>query len=141
VLWVTVLSPTAERSDVPHLQFDLTVPVCEETADEFAAEVASLYAAEMDTGTDHVAVTVADDVHVRLGRGVDGPACVLQADVRRGRDHDQRRSFALAAMAAAADRFDVPDPNLKTVFTEHAGEQLMGVDRVGGEWTPEEGGG
>jgi hypothetical protein len=124
---------------VPHLQFDLTVPVTDETAGAFAAEMASLYAAEMDTGTDHVAVTVADDVHVRLGRGVDGPACVLQADVRRGRDHDRRRSFALSAMAAVADRFGVPEPNLKTVFTQHAGEELMGVDRVGGEWTPGEG--
>jgi hypothetical protein len=37
-------------------------------------------------------------------------------------------------MSAAADRWDVPDENLKVTFTEHAGPQMMGVDRVGGEW-------
>ncbi|GAA0263895.1 hypothetical protein LT974_04675 [Halobacterium noricense] len=42
--------------------------------------------------------------------------------------------FATAVMAEAAERFGVPDENLKVVFTEHAGVQMHGVDRVGGDW-------
>ena len=36
-------------------------------------------------------------------------------------------------MELVSERFGVPDPNLKVAFTEHPGEDLIGVDRVGGE--------
>ena len=40
-------------------------------------------------------------------------------------------------MEHAATTYDVPDENMKVVFTEHPGEAMMGVDRVGGEWNGE----
>jgi hypothetical protein len=37
-------------------------------------------------------------------------------------------------MERAVAEFGVPEPNAKVVFTEHAGEDMMGIDRVGGDW-------
>lgn len=130
-------SPRAERSAVPQLQFDITGPLDATDRRAFAEEVAALYADRMATQTDHVAVSIRerDPADLWLGREVEGRLLFLNADVRRGRDQSRRREFALAIMDAARDRWGVPAPNMKVVFTEHAGEDMMGYDRVGGEWS------
>jgi hypothetical protein len=93
----------------------------------------------METTVGHVAVTIRDrestDLH--LGRAVDGPLLFLDAEIRQGRSVDRKRAFALRVMEHAATTHDVPDENMKVVFTEHPGESMMGVDRVGGEWDGE----
>jgi phenylpyruvate tautomerase PptA (4-oxalocrotonate tautomerase family) len=125
---------------MPLLQFDITGPLARADREAFAATVTDLYVEHMDTTAGHVAVTVRerDPGDLSLGRAVEGRRCFLDAEVRRGRSHERKRAFALAAMAAARERWGVPEPNLKVVFTEHAGEDMMGVDRIGGEWRPED---
>lgn len=95
----------------------------------------------MATTAGHVAVTLRDrnpaDLH--LGRAVAGPLDLLDAEIRAGRSFERKRAFALATMDDLRERFDVPQENLKVVFTEHDGRDMMGYDRVGGEWDAEEG--
>jgi hypothetical protein len=124
--------------DVPLLTVDADFRVADADAEAFADALTALYADRMATSTGHVAVALRDEGHLSLGRAVEGRRLFLDADVREGRSFEQKRSFALAAMDEARDRFDVPAPNLKVVFTEHAGEQMMGYDRVGGDWSPAE---
>jgi len=124
---------------VPLLQFDTTLsPPADEKA-AFAEAVTDLYTEEMATTAGHVAVTIREraDAEMHLGRSVDGPLLFLDAEVRRGRSTERKRAFALAVMARAGEDFGVPDPNMKVVFTEHPGDAMMGVDRVGGEWDGE----
>jgi phenylpyruvate tautomerase PptA (4-oxalocrotonate tautomerase family) len=122
---------------VPLLQFDTTLSLASDRKTAFANRVTELYAREMATASGHVAVTIRerDDAEMHLGRGVDGPMLFLDAQIRRGRSQEKKRAFALGTMEHAGDAFDVPDPNMKVVFTEHPGEAMMGVDRVGGEWS------
>nr|WP_272931404.1 tautomerase family protein [Halobacterium noricense] len=103
-------------------------------ADAFADTVTDLYAETMDADRSYVAVVVRDDGHLSLGRAADGRQVFCSADVRTGRDEETKRKFATGVMDEAAERFGVPDENLKVVFTEHAGAQMQGVDRVGGDW-------
>ncbi|QCS42181.1 tautomerase [Natrinema versiforme] len=121
---------------MPLLQFDTTLSLSDAEKTAFADRVTELYTDEMATTAGHVAVTIRDrepaDLH--LGRAVDGPLVFLDAEIRQGRSLERKRSFALATMAYLGDTFDVPDENMKVVFTEHPGESMMGVDRVGGEW-------
>lgn len=127
---------------MPLLQFDCNFAVDADEKRAFAAAVTDLYADRMATGTDHVAVVVRehDQSNLALGRVEDPGAGVvfLNADVRAGRTADQRRAFALAVMDEITDRWGVPEPNVKVVFTEHAGPEMMGYDRVGEDWTPDE---
>ena len=124
---------------MPLLSVDADFPVDDADAEAFAGALTELYAEHMATTTGHVAVVVRDDCVLSLGRAVEGRKLFLDADVREGRSFERRRSFALAAMAAADERFGVPAPNLKVVFTEHEGEQMMGHDRVGGDWSADGG--
>lgn len=125
---------------MPLLRFTTAIEATDEEWQEFAAAVAELYADHMDTGTSHVAVerTRVARTDLWLGRGVPGGMVFLDADIREGRTHDQRRAFALAVMDQVATRWDVPDPNMKVVFTEHEGPLLMGHNRVGDAWSPDE---
>lgn len=127
---------------MPLLQFDVTGPLDPADKEAFAGEVTERYAEEMATTTGHVAVTIRerDPADLHLGRAEPGRLLFLDAEIRRGRSQERKRSFALAAMAAARDRWEIPEANLKVVFTEHEGEQMMGRHRVGGEWNGEEGG-
>lgn len=125
---------------MPLLRFTTAIEATKEEWREFARAVAALYADHMDTRTDHVAVerTRADRADLWLGRGVPGGIVFLDADIREGRSHDRRREFALAVMNRLASRWGVPEPNMKVVFTEHEGPLMMGYDRVGGDWSPDE---
>ena len=124
---------------MPLLQFDTTLSLSGTERTEFAERVTECYTEEMETTAGHVAVTVRDhdESALHLGRAVDGPKLFLDAEIRRGRSFERKRAFALAVMEHARDRFDVPDENMKVVFTEHHGDAMMGVDRVGGEWDGE----
>ena len=124
---------------MPLLQFDTTLSLSADERTSFAETVTDLYTTEMATTAGHVAVTIRerDPADLHLGRAVDGPLLFLDAEIRQGRPFDRKRAFALETFAHAGERFGVPDENMKVVFTEHPGESMMGVDRVGGEWDGE----
>jgi phenylpyruvate tautomerase PptA (4-oxalocrotonate tautomerase family) len=121
---------------VPLLQFDTTLSLTDQEKRAFADRVTEQYTTEMETEADHVAVVIRErgpaDLH--LGRAVEGPLCFLDAEIRRGRSFERKRAYALAVMEWLGATHEVPEENMKVVFTEHPGEAMMGVDRVGGEW-------
>jgi phenylpyruvate tautomerase PptA (4-oxalocrotonate tautomerase family) len=122
---------------MPLLQFDTTLSLSAAAKDSFAATVTELYTTEMETTAGHVAVTIRerDPAALHLGRAVEGSLAFLDAEIRRGRPFERKRAFALAVIDHVGTTFDIPRENTKVVFTEHAGEDMMGADRVGGEWT------
>ena len=125
---------------MPYLAVDTTYDPDPADRRACTAALTDRYTAEMATTAGHVAVAVREHPPdaIARGRAVDGPITVQDADVRRGRPFERRRAFALAAIDWFEDAWAVPRPNLKVVFTEHAGDQLMGAERVGGEWSPDE---
>ena len=121
---------------MPLLLFDTTLSLSAAEKTAFAERVTELYATEMETTAGHVAVTIREHraAALHLGRAVEGPKLFLDAEIRQGRPHEQKRGFALAVMEHVGDEFNVPDENMKVVFTEHPGEAMMGTERVGSEW-------
>lgn len=124
---------------MPLLQFDTTLSLSPAEKTSFAEAVTELYTTKMATTRGHVAVTIRDreSTNLHLGRAVEGPLLFLDAEIRQGRSFERKRKFALAVMDHASATFEIPDENIKAVFTEHPGESMMGVNRVGGEWNEE----
>ncbi|TYL39243.1 tautomerase [Natronococcus pandeyae] len=124
---------------MPLLQFDTTCTLTPEERTTLADRVTERYTSEMETTAGHVAVTIREheESALHLGRAVEGPLLFLDAEIRRGRSVEQKRAFALATMEYAGETLEIPDENMKVVFTEHPGQAMMGVDRVGGEWSEE----
>lgn len=123
---------------MPYLALDTTATPDDAARRAFTDAVTARYTEEMATTAGHVAVAVREHppAAMALGRAVDGPIAVLNADVRRGRSAERRRAFALAVIDWLHGEWELPRPNLKVVFTEHDGDELMGADRVGGAWSP-----
>ncbi|EMA65732.1 4-oxalocrotonate tautomerase [Halorubrum aidingense JCM 13560] len=124
---------------MPLLQFSTTLSLSPSERESLVAFVTDRYTEEMSTTAGHVAVTIAehDRSSMAIGREVDGPLLFLDAEIREGRPFEYKRAFAVAVMEYAVAELGVPEPNAKVVFTEHAGEDMMGLDRVGGDWSPE----
>lgn len=125
---------------MPLLQFDTTLDLTATEKQAFTDAVTECYTEEMATTAGHVAVVVREHppANLALGRAVDGPLLFLNADVREGRPFERKRAFALATMNDARTRFGIPKPNLKVVFSEHTGRDMMGIDRIGGDWAEEQ---
>ena len=121
--------------NVPYLQFDTDFEILDAAAAGFERAVAELYAEQMDADTSYTAVAIRDDLSIHLGRAEDERTVVLKADIRRGRTDERKRNLALAIMDLVAASFNVPAENQKVVFTEHDGNQMMGSDRVGEDWS------
>lgn len=125
---------------MPYLALDTTADPSDDERCACTQALTDLYVEEMTTSPGHVAVTIREHppTAMSLGRAEDGPIAVLNADVRRGRSFERRRSFGLAVIDWLDEEWDLSRPNLKVAFTQHDGEELMGAERVGGKWSPDE---
>jgi len=96
----------------------------------------------MDTGTDHIAVTLrcASREDLTFGRAADPSRGIafLNADLRKGRTPQQKREFALAVIAELERVLGVPRASVYVVFTEHDGPDFQMHDGVLPSWSPGE---
>lgn len=124
---------------MPHLQFELNLAPTPDQKARFAAAVIRHFATIMDTGTDHIGITLRsygrDDLV--FGRAADPGRGIafLNADIRKGRTSDQKRRLALAVMQELEAVFGIPPRSVYVVYTEHDGEHFQMDDRVLPSWT------
>jgi phenylpyruvate tautomerase PptA (4-oxalocrotonate tautomerase family) len=124
---------------MPHLQFEMNFTPPAPAKRAFAASVVRHFAEIMDTGTDHVAVTLrchgAEDLTFGRAAPSGGRALFVDADIRLGRTRDQKRRLALAYIDEAARAFGVAREAVYVIFTEHDGEHFQLSDRVLPSWS------
>ena len=124
---------------MPHLQFEMNFAPTREQKASFARAVVDHFARIMDTGTDHIGITLRtcapEDLVFGRAAGTDGRIAFLDADIRLGRTRDQKRRLALAVMGEIERAFGVPQRSVYVVYTEHDGESFQLSDRVLPSWT------
>lgn len=124
---------------MPHLQFELNFTPTSAEKQQFAGAVIRHFSEIMDTGTDHIAVTLRsfapDDL--TFGRAVPsgGRTAFVNADIRLGRSRDQKRRLALAFVDEIARAWGVAREAVYVIFTEHEGEHFHLSDRVLPSWS------
>jgi phenylpyruvate tautomerase PptA (4-oxalocrotonate tautomerase family) len=127
---------------MPHLQFEMNFTPSPEEKGRFAAAVVRHFADVMDTGTDHIAVTLRcfAPEDLTFGRAVPsgGRTVFVNADIRTGRTRDQKRRLSLAYIDEAARSFGVAREAVYVILTEHDGEHFQLSDRVLPSWSPGE---
>jgi phenylpyruvate tautomerase PptA (4-oxalocrotonate tautomerase family) len=112
------------------------------TADEkkqFAGAVIEHFSDIMDTGTDHIAVTLRCFAPEDLTFGRAAPSgsrtAFVNADIRLGRTQDQKRRLSLAFIDEIAKTWGVAREAVYVIFTEHDGENFQLSDRVLPSWS------
>lgn len=124
---------------MPHLQFELNFAVTDADKIAFASRIKEHFSGIMDTGSDHIAVTLRcfgryDLSFGRAGDPAEGIAFV-NADIRNRRSTDQKRRLSLAFIDELQRSFGVPPRNVYVILSEHPGEHFQMHDRVLPEWS------
>ncbi|PLY07224.1 MAG: tautomerase [Arcobacter sp.] len=122
---------------MPHLQFEINKKISNETKDKFVNEIRDTFSEIMDTGTDHIAISIReyDKYNLTIGRAnPDDDICLMNLDIREGRTIEKRRELALRYMAIVNEVFEVDNRNQYITFTQHTGEDFHLVEKYLAGW-------
>ena len=122
---------------MPHLQFEINKKVDDETKDNFVKNIRDTFAEIMDTGTDHIAISIReyDKYHLTIGRANPlDDICLMDLDIREGRTIEKRRKLALSYMSIVNQIFGIDTKNQYITFTQHTGEDFHLVEKYLASW-------
>ena len=123
---------------MPHLQFEINKKVAEESKEDFVNEIRKVFSEVMDTGTDHIAITIREYDKYSLTIGRASPIddiCLMNLDIREGRTIEKRRELALRFMEIVKNNLGINTKNQYITFTEHKGEDFHLVEKYLATWT------
>lgn len=123
---------------MPHLQFEINQTLTDADKISFAEEVRQLFSEVMDTGTDHISISIREfGMHnLSIGR-VQEPEkgiAVVNADIREGRTIKQRRTLTLGFMDLLHKSWNIPKEHMYVTLTEHKGEDFHLLERYLASW-------
>ena len=123
---------------MPHLQFEINKPLLDDDKRVFAEQVRELFSRVMDTGTDHISISIREfpTHNLSIGRVTEPEQgiALVNADIREGRSIEQRRELALGFMDLLAQRWLIPKPQMYVTLTEHKGEDFHLEERYLASW-------
>ena len=123
---------------MPHLQFEINKKVSYESKEIFVNEIRKTFSEVMDTGTDHIAISLReyDKYNLTIGRAdINDDICLMNLDIREGRTIEKRRDLALKYMEIVKHNFGIETKNQYITFTEHKGEDFHLVEKYLATWT------
>jgi 5-carboxymethyl-2-hydroxymuconate isomerase len=122
---------------MPHLQFELNKKVSNESKEEFITQIRESFATIMDTGTEHIAISIReyDKYSLTIGRAnINDDICLMNLDIREGRTIEKRRELALKYMEIIKENFGINQKNQYITFTEHKGEDFHLIEKYLSSW-------
>ena len=123
---------------MPHLQFEINRPLPDAEKLEFAKEVRQLFSELMDTGTDHISISIREfgTHNLSIGRVLNPErgVALINADIRAGRSMEQRRQLCLGFMDLLHRCWEIPKENMYVTLTEHKGEDFHLQERYLASW-------
>ncbi len=123
---------------MPHLQFELNQRLTDSEKIAFAEQVRTLFSDVMDTGTDHISISIRefDTYNLSIGR-VKEPekgVAVVNADIREGRTMEQRRTLTLGFIELLHKLKNIPVEHIYVTLTEHKGEDFHLFEKYLASW-------
>jgi 5-carboxymethyl-2-hydroxymuconate isomerase len=122
---------------MPHLQFELNKKVSNESKEEFITQIRESFSTIMDTGTEHIAISIReyDKYSLTIGRAnINDDICLMNLDIREGRTIEKRRELALKYMEIIKENFGINEKNQYITFTEHKGEDFHLIEKYLDSW-------
>ena len=120
-----------------HLQFEINKKVSDDSKEEFVNEIRNAFAQIMDTGTDHIAISIReyDKYSLTIGRAeITDDICLMNLDIRVGRTIEKRRELALSYMEIVKENLGIDQKNQYITFTEHKGEDFHLIEKYLSQW-------
>ncbi len=123
---------------MPHLQFEINREITDAEKNTFSEQVRNLFSDVMDTGSDHISISIREfgTYNLSIGR-VKEPekgVALVNADIRNGRSIEQRRKLALGFIALLNKLMHIPEEHIYVTLTEHKGEDFHLVEKYLASW-------
>jgi 5-carboxymethyl-2-hydroxymuconate isomerase len=122
---------------MPHLQFEINKKLTDDIKKTFAQQIRQTFSEIMDTGVDHIAISIREyeKYNLSIGRAKpDDDICLMNLDIREGRSIEKRRQLALQYMRIVRDVFGVQHSNQYITFTQHEGEDFHLIEKYLSSW-------
>lgn len=123
---------------MPHLQFEINQKMSDGEKKSFSEQVRKLFSNVMDTGTDHISISIREfgTYNLSIGR-VKEPEkgiAVVNADIRNGRSMQQRRTLTLGFIELLSKSMNIPKEHIYVTLTEHKGEDFHLFEKYLASW-------
>ncbi|MDD2639558.1 MAG: tautomerase [Sulfurimonadaceae bacterium] len=122
---------------MPHLQFEVNKVLTQKTKEDFAQQIRETFSEVMQTGTEHIAISLREYEKYNLTIGRANPnddICLMNLDIREGRSLEKRRELALRYMSIVRDILNVENKNQYITFTQHSGEDFHLIEKYLASW-------
>ena len=124
---------------MPHIQIDVNRSLTPDQKIAVASRIKQLFSEIMDTGTDHIAVSIREHgtYNLDIGRAKDHAKgiALVNADLRRGRSFSQRRDLAIGFIDILNELLGMPREQVYVTLTEHKGEDFHLAERYLKDWS------
>ena len=122
---------------MPHLQFDINKKIDEGVKQKFINFVEHSFSEIMETGTDHIAISIREEEksNLSLGRAnKNQDICLMNLDIRSGRKKKQIEKLVKTLMVGVDKIFKVKVSNQYTTITNHPGNEFNLFEKSLGNW-------
>ena len=122
---------------MPHLQFDINKKLDEGIKQEFISFVEKSFSDIMQTGIDHIAVSIREQKlsNLSLGRAKKGDyVCLMNLDIRSGRNKKQILKLIKTIMGGVNKMFKIKVSNQYTTITNHPGYEFNLFEKSLSNW-------
>ena len=124
---------------MPHLQFEVNQKMSDTQKVTLGNQVRELFSSVMDTGMDHIAISIReyDTYNLSIGRAKDAleeGVALINADIREGRVIEKRRALALGFMQILHELLNIPHKHIYVTFTQHTGEDFHLSEKYLASW-------
>lgn len=122
---------------MPHLQFEINKKLNKDLKEKFIKFVEVSFSEIMQTGTDHVAISIREfeKSNLSLGRAKNHQfICLMNLDIRSGRTLNQRKQLVQILINGVKDFFGINFKNQYVTITNHPGEEFNFFEKSLSDW-------
>ena len=122
---------------MPHLQFDINKKLDKQVKEEFIIFIEKNFSKIMQTGTDHIAITIKEfeKGNLSLGRVSNNEyVCLMNLDIRFGRTENQKLELVKTFIVGVEKFFGVNRNNQYVTLTNHKGNEFNFYEKSLSDW-------
>ena len=126
---------------MPHLQFEINKKLKKNCKQKFIAFIEESFSKIMQTGTDHIAITLREleKENISLGRvHKNDTLCLMNLDIRSGRSKKQKIELVKTFMHGVEKFLKINKNNQYITFTNHKGVEFNFYEKSLSDWVKSE---
>lgn len=122
---------------MPHLQFEVNKQLNINLKKEFIDFIEMKFSEIMETGTDHIAISIREmnKENLSLGRAdKEETVCLMNLDIRIGRSDLQKKNLVKTFINGAEKILGIKVQNQYVTITSHVGEEFNFFEKTLSDW-------